>query len=188
MRHGRTAHNASRRLLGHLDIPLDELGRRQAEALRSADALASVTRVIASPLARARQTAEALGHPVEVDERWIEIDYGVFDGTPLAELSPEWWAATRHDPEWAPEGGESPAALGRRIRAACEDLWAEAAETDVAVVTHVSPIKSAIGWALGSDDPGLRLFVDVASVHRIGPGRSGPALFSLNEIHHRPGE
>jgi broad specificity phosphatase PhoE len=184
VRHGRTAHNASRRLLGRLDLPLDELGRRQAAALGSSPLLASVARVVCSPLQRAASTAAALGPPVEVDERWLEIDYGVYDGLPLADVPTGLWSA---DAEWAPEGGESTAAVGRRVRAACEELWAEAATRDVAVVTHVTPIRAAVKWALGvPDDTDVRLFVATASVSRIGPGRGGRALHSFNETHLRP--
>jgi broad specificity phosphatase PhoE len=187
VRHGRTAHNASRRLLGRLDVPLDELGRRQAAALARSEVLASVSRVVCSPLARARATAAALGRPVEIDERWIEIDYGVHDGLLLTEVPASMWSAWDHDPEWAPEGGESLAALGRRVRAACEELWAEAVDHDVAVVTHVSPVRAAVKWGLGLEDAvAARLFVDTASVSRIGPGRSGRALHGFNEVHHRP--
>ena len=80
VRHGRTAHNASRRLLGRLDVPLDELGRRQAEALGRVPFLREAARVVSSPLSRAVETAAALGPPVSVDERWVEIDYGIYDG------------------------------------------------------------------------------------------------------------
>ena len=80
LRHGRTAANASRRLLGRMDVPLDELGRRQAEALGRSSWCRQATRVVSSPLRRARDTAAALGRPVTVDERWTEIDYGIYDG------------------------------------------------------------------------------------------------------------
>jgi alpha-ribazole phosphatase len=188
VRHGRTGHNASRRLLGRLDLPLDELGERQAAALGASPLFSEVSRVISSPLRRARSTAEALGYPVEVDPRWIEVDYGIYDGLPLGEVPSSLWDSWQHDQEWTPEGGESMGTMGRRVRSACDDLWAEAASRDIAVVTHVSPIKAAVGWALGVDvGTGVRLFVDTASVCRIGPGRFGPALHSFNEIHHRPG-
>jgi broad specificity phosphatase PhoE len=187
VRHGRTAHNASRRLLGRLDLPLDELGERQAAALGRSGLLAPGTRVISSPLARARATAAAFGRPVEIDERWIEMDYGVYDGLPLADVPASLWSAWDDDPEWAPEGGESLAAVGRRVRAACEELWPAAIENDVAVVTHVSPIRSALKWGLGLEDATeARFFVETASVSRIGPGRRGRSLHSFNEIHHRP--
>lgn len=187
VRHGRTALNATRCLLGRLDVPLDELGERQAAALGASPVFADVTRVVASPLGRARQTAEALGRPVEVDPRWIEIDYGIYDGLPLDDVPSDLFDSWRADVEWTPEGGESMGAMGRRVREACEELWVDAAKEDIAVVSHVSPIKAAIGWSMGlANDVNFSLFIDTASVHRVGPGRYGPSLRSVNETFHRP--
>lgn len=187
VRHGRTAHNAGRRLLGRLDVGLDELGERQAAATAAAAGVAGATRVVCSPLQRCRQTAAALGLPVTVDERWIEVDYGVYDGMALDDVPADLWDRWRSDLDFVPEGGESMASVGRRVAEACGDLWEEAAATDVVVVTHVSPIKAAVAWALGAPDASVwRMFVDVASLHRIGAGTSGPSLRSFNETHHRP--
>jgi broad specificity phosphatase PhoE len=187
VRHGRTDHNASRRLLGRLDVPLDELGQRQAAALGQIDELRNATRVVASPLMRARQTAEALGPPVTLDERWAEIDYGVYDGAELDSVG-DLWREWGNDLAYTPEGGESIAAMGARIRAACDSLWDEAAVQDVVVVTHVSPIKAALAWALQvGDEICWRMFVDTASVSRVGVGRGGrPSVRTFNETHLRP--
>jgi broad specificity phosphatase PhoE len=188
VRHGRTAQNASRRLLGRLDVPLDDLGRRQAEALGRHPRLHGAARVVSSPLQRALDTAAALGPPVEVEERWSEIDYGKYDGQDV-ELAAELWRLWSRDIHAVPEGGESLAAMGERVRAACEDLWPDAAERDVVVVTHVSPIKAAVAWALGvGDETSWRMFVDVASVSYIGAGRSGPTLLKFNDTSSRPSD
>ena len=187
VRHGRTASNAARLLLGRMDVPLDELGRRQAAALAGVPALHGAAKVISSPLARALDTAKAIGPPVVVDERWIEIDYGVFDGAELTAAG-ELWEGWDHDLGFAPDGGESLAGLGRRVRSACDDLWVEAAAADVVVVSHVSPIKAAVAWALGVDDEvQWRMFLETASITAVGPGRKGPTLRSFNETAHRPG-
>ena len=191
VRHGRTAHNAGRRLLGREDVPLDGLGVRQAEALGRLPYLRDARRVVTSPLGRARDTAERIGPPVSVDERWIEIDYGVFDGMRLEE-APELWKQWSADLSYVPKGGESIAAMAARVRKACDELWEEAAAHDVVVVSHVSPIKAAVAWAIGAgDETSWRMFVDVASVTSIGPGRSSggqvlPSLRSFNETHQRP--
>jgi broad specificity phosphatase PhoE len=187
VRHGRTAQNAARQLLGRMDVPLDELGQRQALALGTVPELSGAVRVISSPLARARDTAACLGPPVVVDDRWTEIDYGEYDGLELGQAAPLWvgWDA---DLSYTPPGGESLAAMGRRVRAACDDLWDEASDTDVVVVSHVSPIKAAVAWALGvGDEICWRTFLDTASVTVIGPGRKGPTLRSFNETAYRPG-
>jgi broad specificity phosphatase PhoE len=187
VRHGRTAQNAARLLLGRMDVPLDELGRRQAAALGAVPFLHGASRVVSSPLARAFGTAAALGPPVTIDERWVELDYGIFDGTEVGAAS-DLWSGWESNLEFRPPEGESLADLGRRVRSACEELWAEAESDDVVVVSHVSPIKAAVAWALRlGDDAQWRMYLDTASVTTIGPGRSGPTLRGFNETAHRPG-
>jgi broad specificity phosphatase PhoE len=139
--------------------------------------------VLASPLARARETAAAFGRPIEIDERWIELDYGTLDGRPVVEVPTALWREWRRDPSFIPAGGESLLALGRRVRDACEELADEAATRDVVVVSHVSPIKAAVSWALGvGDGVAWRMFVQVASVARVAITQEGPSLHSLNEL------
>jgi broad specificity phosphatase PhoE len=184
IRHGQTAANASGLLLGRSDPPLTPLGRRQAAALATVPGIAGAERVIASPLRRAQETAGFLGPPVVIDERWAEIDYGELEGMALGDVPTEVWAGWKADPTWAPPGGESLTNVGTRVRAACRGLEAEAATGDVVVVSHVSPIKAAVAWALGVGDAvAWRMFLDVAAVCRIAVGPSGPSLRSYNERH-----
>jgi broad specificity phosphatase PhoE len=72
------------------------------------------------------------------------------------------------------------------VRAACEDLAADAAGGDVIVVSHVSPIKAAVAWAVGTGDQAAwRLFCDVASISRVRTQQDGhPTLVSWNETSH----
>jgi broad specificity phosphatase PhoE len=204
VRHGRTAANARGLLLGRDDPALDDEGRRQSVRLAGELASLDVARVVTSPLARCRQTAEAIAGalaptaetargrssgrgtvPVEVDERWIELDYGAFDGLASAEVPAATWAAWRADPAWAPEGGESLATLGERVRRACDELVSLARERDVVIVSHVSPIKAAVAWALGVDDAvAWRMWLTPASISRIGFTGSAPSLRSFNEVAH----
>jgi broad specificity phosphatase PhoE len=188
LRHGQTSANAARLLLGRSDPPLTELGRRQAQALAGVEGVASASRVVSSPLRRAIETAEQLGPPVEVDDRWIEINYGRYEAMPLAEVPSEMWAAWRADPGYTPDGGESLLDVGKRVRSACEELAASASDTDIVVVSHVSPIKSAVAWSLGvGEEIVWRMFLDVAAVTRIALSPLGPSLRSFNETTQRPG-
>jgi broad specificity phosphatase PhoE len=183
VRHGQTLPNLESRLLGRADPPLTALGREQARLM--AAAVGPVDRVVSSPLKRAQETAACFGVAVDVDERWIEIDYGDYDERPLAEVPAELWERWRSDSAFAPPGGESLAAVGARVRAACDELVAEAAERTVVVVSHVSPIKAAVAWALGvGDDVAWRLFLGVASVSHIGIGPHGPVLRTYNDTTH----
>ena len=192
VRHGRTAANASGLLLGRAAPPLDELGRAQAaavaETIRSGR-FGPVLGVISSPLQRARLTAEAIGAPVQIDERLIELDYGELDGTPVADVAPEVWAEWRADPRFRPPGGESLEELGRRVHEACSDWSAQLERPGVIVlVSHVSPIKAALAWALSvGDEVAWRSHLDPASITRVLVRAGGPALGLFNETAHLEG-
>jgi broad specificity phosphatase PhoE len=183
VRHGRTAANAEGRLQGRLDQPLDDVGREQAAAVASAvHAIGAVDWVISSPLQRARQTAEALGGADEIDERWAELAYGRYEGVPHADVPSEIWTRWRQDLGYVPEGGESLLELDARVRAACEELIERASTTTVVVVSHVSPIKSAVAWALGVDiGISWNCHLDHATVCRIAFRNRRPLLQTFNE-------
>ena len=89
VRHGRTEANAGGRLQGRIDLPIDDVGRAQAAAITSV--VSQVDRVVCSPSLRARQTAEVFGIEPEIDERWLEMDYGEFDGVPMRDVSLMTW-------------------------------------------------------------------------------------------------
>jgi probable phosphoglycerate mutase len=185
VRHGQTDANARGLLLGRSDPPLDAAGRDQASAVAAELApLSKKTRVISSPLRRTRETAAIIARegPVDIDERWIEIDYGVFEGKPVLDISMDTWAQWRTDPDFAPEGGETLGALGQRVSEACAELLAAGLDDDVIVVTHVSPVKAAVVWALGvSTDITWRMYVAPGSITRIADRRHGPVLVAFNE-------
>lgn len=186
VRHGRTTANARGLLLGRLDPSLDEIGVLQADAV--AAAVGPVDEVIASPLARTRETAAAFGAPVTIDERWIELDYGELDGTPGSEVPTAVWDRWRADLDFAPPGGESLRRLGQRVRAGAEAAAARAEDATVVVVTHVSPVKASLAWALGvGDQVAWRSYVAPASITRIGVRAGRPVLQSFNETAHLVG-
>lgn len=183
-RHGQTELNRGGRLQGRIDAALSPLGREQAAALGRGFATAPVRRVLSSPLQRARDTAAAIaaGHEldVEIDERLIELDYGRWDGLPLAEVSSADWAAWRSDPEFAPPGGERLSDVAARVDAFCADVLTDDL---VVAVSHVSPIKAAVCRALRVDEHATwRMQLDLASVTRIGRRPDGGAyLVSFND-------
>ena len=188
VRHGRTQLNATHCLQGRVDAELDEVGENQATAVGAYLAQRDKpAKIISSPLRRAQQTAHRIAthfsiDDVVTDDRWIEIDYGVYDGLPLGEVPREVWNRWRTEPEFTPEGGESFAALHRRVHAACEELAANDVDGDVIIVSHVSPMKSASAWALGAD-PAVshRSRLDQAAICRIDVGGANPVLVTFNE-------
>jgi probable phosphoglycerate mutase len=180
VRHGRTAANAKGLLQGRLDVPLDDVGRKQASAI--AELVGPVDAVICSPLVRARETAEFFGRPVTIDERWIEVAYGDLEGVAATDVPPEVWNAWQSDPDFATPGGESFGELDARVRSACKDLHERIADEDIVVVSHVSPIKAAVAWALNTSlEIMFHCHLSQASVCRVAMGRFGPLLHSFNE-------
>ena len=184
VRHGESTGNADGLLLGRIDAPLTERGLAQARTL--GPAVAGATRLISSPLARARHTAEALGTglAIEIDDRWIEVDYGEFDGQPLGSVPAEVWTTvaigSRLPPPRRRDAERSRAPGPGGLRRSCSPVDGAGARGPgaVVVVSHVSPIKAATCWALGlgrrgglASLPGHRL----GDPHHLGSRRAGAA-------------
>lgn len=188
VRHGEATANAAGLLLGRADVSLTDRGRQQVEALRPH--VGTATALFSSPLRRALDTAEglSLGVPVEIDDRWIEIDYGVFDGEAIGEAPSEVWEHWREDPGHRPPGGESLTEVGARVSEACESLFSAAGlgardgRGDVVVVSHVSPIKAAVAWATGAGPLDWRLHLSTGSITRIGWASGEPVLECFNWV------
>lgn len=141
-----------------------------------------IDEVISSPLKRAVETAEAFGRPIEIDDRWLELSYGVYEGVRQSDVPSEVWQNWRRDFGFVPEGGESLAALDGRVRDACEDLVERASRSDVVVVSHVSPMKSAVAWALDVDiGISWNCHLDHASICRVQFRGRRPLLTTFNE-------
>ncbi len=194
VRHGSTQHSAARRFSGRNDLPLDEAGRAQAAALGAtlsarvrAGALRAPDAVVASPLPRARETAapiaDVLGLPVEVEDGFAETDFGEWEGSTFAE-------AQQRDPDaltrWlggtdvAPPGGESFAAVTRRVRRARDAVISAHPGQCVVVVSHVTPIKVVLQLALDAPPTALfRLHLDTASISRVDLYADGNASVRL---------
>jgi len=106
LRHGETAWNALNLSQGRVDNPLNESGIAQAHAAASLLRYRGIASIVASPLSRARVTAEivgqALGLPITLDPDLQEVSFGVQEGQPMSEWFTEWVAA-----RFTPDGGES---------------------------------------------------------------------------------
>ena len=91
-RHGETAWNLENRVSGRTDVPLTEKGLQQAQTLARNAVGRGIEVIIASPLLRARQTAQAvsdaIGVEVQIDERLMELDFGIFEGAPRTDRKP----------------------------------------------------------------------------------------------------
>lgn len=188
LRHGQTEHSAQRRYSGRADLPLTELGQRQAAAAAARLANTNgVAAVVSSPLRRARQTAQpvadALGVPLTVHDGLIETDFGAWEGLTFAEArerDPDLHTRWLTDTSVAPPGGESMDAIHRRVRRVRDQLISEHGAATLIVVSHVTPIKALLRMALDAGPSLLhRLHLDIASLSVAEFYPDGPATVSL---------
>jgi phosphoserine phosphatase len=159
-RHGETDWNRELRWQGHSDLPLNERGRLQAQALADALAGSSFAAVYSSDLSRASETAAIvagrLNLPVSVDPALREIDVGSWEGFTLAELearSPEAVTRWEENGEHGWEGGESHEEMLARVRDAIRSIAAKHEGQEVFVVSHGGPIRALKALAAGLDYP-----------------------------------
>ncbi len=157
-RHGQTVFNTLGRLQGHLDSPLTALGQCQAAAMGATlRGLAGRDfRIFASPLGRARATAEVIagalgGAPVTLDPRLMEIGMGAWDGMTDFEIEVEFPGAREglDHRDWCfhGPGGETGPAFARRLSAAMADIARDAARVHI-VVSHAMSGRVIRGaWA-----------------------------------------
>lgn len=153
LRHGETDWNAKNLAQGRTDIPLNAVGRAQAETAAKLLADRGIRTIVSSPLGRAKATAEAaatiIGRPVQFDDELQEVSFGDHEAKPmLAEWFNDWVAE-----KYTPAGGESFAAL--RDRAVAAVNRALTGEAVVLVVAHGALFR-ALRSAMGLE-PGVRL-------------------------------
>ncbi|MDQ1725987.1 MAG: ribonuclease / adenosylcobalamin/alpha-ribazole phosphatase [Frankiaceae bacterium] len=194
VRHGVTAYTIAKRFCGSTDVALNEAGVAMAEA--AAQRLvqrAGVSSVVTSPLSRTRATAEiiaaAIGAEVHTDGDLRECDFGAWEGLTFAEAQqryPDEVTAWLADPTVAPPGGESFAAVRRRVTSARDRIVAEFPGSTVAVVSHVTPIKTLANLAMDAPLSSVyRLHIEAASITEMDWYADGPAVLRvLNETAH----
>ncbi|MET9607115.1 bifunctional RNase H/acid phosphatase [Streptomyces sp. NPDC006512] len=191
LRHGETALTPQKRFSGSggTDPELSPAGRRQAEAVAAAlAARGTVQAVVSSPLRRCRETAQAvadrLGLPVTVEEGLRETDFGAWEGLTFAEVRerfPDDLQAWLDSPKAAPTGGgESFAAVTRRVSAARDRLLSAHAGRTVLLVTHVTPVKTLVRLALGAPPEALfKMELSAASLSAVAYYADGNASVRL---------
>ena len=192
IRHGQTDYNANGRWQGHLDVPLNEIGKAQAKALAHRLKKWPVTAVYASDLKRAAMTAvylaETLGLTPAYDTAWRERDVGVFEGRGRKELQqeyPEVWANMRNGIYDIPEA-ESHELLQARAAAAYEKVVAANPAEMVAIVSHGGTLSALVSYILGipSGQFGRLNFRANTGLTIIEINDRGPRLTMLNDTRH----
>jgi len=185
IRHGPTDWNRARRIQGRTDIPLGDDGRAVVASWRLPPEIEGFD-WIASPLARAVETAQALGVPMPIatDPRLVEMDWGAWEGLTLAELRARFGDVMRANEarglDFRPAGGESP----RDVQARVGDWLADVAERGrpVAAVVHKGVLRAvyalATGWDMMTRPPDE---VEWGAIHFFAVAADGtPAVERLN--------
>ncbi|MFR9729518.1 bifunctional RNase H/acid phosphatase [Saccharopolyspora sp. MS10] len=197
VRHGQTAMSIDRRYSGRGDVPLTELGEQQARAaaarVAGLDGVDGTAPVLASPLGRTRQTAEAVaaatGGELRFHDGLLETDFGAWEGLTFleaAEAYPELHRSWLGDSTVEPPAGESLEAVFERVTAVRDEIVETWAGRTVIVVSHVTPIKALLRLGLGVG-PALyyRLHLDLASLSIVEFYPDGNASVRLvNDISH----
>ncbi|MCD7736270.1 MAG: histidine phosphatase family protein [Lachnospiraceae bacterium] len=136
-RHGQTQWNLENRVSGRTDIPLTELGLKQAGMLAEEASGLELDLIIASPLLRAQQTAAVVAKRCEIpmitDERLIEHDFGCFEG--CLRTDPE-FRAIRKNLAFRYPGGESSFDVAARVYSLLDEIRITCADKNVLLVCH----------------------------------------------------
>lgn len=173
-RHGRTEYNASTRMQGAIDIPLDEIGQWQVEqAALDLWRRHAPTRIVASDLGRARATAQQLanlvGLEVEVDARLRERSFGEWEGLTAAEIAEQWpeeFAVWQRGGDPKRMGAETRAAVAERFSTAVRELAAPMAPDEtLVVVSHGAAVSLGLTALLGLDAVAWRGLVGLHNAH-----------------------
>ena len=198
IRHGETDRNAGGIALGREDVPLNERGRAQAQALATSLAASrtdvSIAAVYSSPLRRALATAQplaqALDLEVQTEDGLIEMDVGEAEGRPLTELQerfPDFLRAWRSDQvaDVPMPGGESLRQVQERAWGAVESLRERHDNETVAVVSHNFVILTLLCRTLELPLARFRrLKHDLAAVSIVEVANERQVVLSLNDRCH----
>ena len=136
-RHGQTTWNVDDLVCGRADVPLTDLGHQQAQKLAESSLDKKIDVILCSPLERARHTAQpisdAIGVPIQIDDRLVEFDFGSFDGTSRFGEEFVWLRAQM--PTRFP-GGESGFDLAYRVYGLLYEIKEKYADKNVLLVCH----------------------------------------------------
>lgn len=157
LRHGETDWNRTGRYQGCIDIPLSARGRAQAASAARALSGSSLRAVYTSPLARARETADAIARPhglvVRTAETLNEICHGAWEGLTVEDVRarfPDLYRRWQETPEAVTmPDGESLAQVEERVRGELRRLQSLHAGETICLVSHDVPVRLLVLGALG---------------------------------------
>jgi broad specificity phosphatase PhoE len=194
VRHGETAANLVGVWHGSTDTALTPRGRRQAACLAEhlAQTRAEASALYASPLARARDTAEPiaarLGLVTTLDPDLREYHLGAWEGVTYAALAREHRLFERMlaEPDWQPGGGESARQVAERLARSLLAIAARHPGERAIVVSHGGALTLGLGWLLDGSLSAWRRVMSNCAVSdlRFDPA---PSLVVWNDVAHLDG-
>lgn len=198
VRHGETAWNVGNRVQGHLDIPLNSVGREQAARLGQALVSETVDAIYASDLWRAWDTAHAIASAtgrtsarrVKLEEGLRERRLGAFEGKTFTEIEALWPDASRRwrqrEPDFAPDdGGESLLVFRARVLEALTRLAAQHTGSQIVLVAHGGVMDVLYRHATGQDLQAKRTWaLGNAAINRLLWSEQGLALVGWADTQH----
>ena len=193
IRHGQTDWNRDKIFRGRADVPLNERGRDEAAALSRHLEEVRPEACYASPLSRARETAEIVVRPhsldVKLDEGIIDIDYGKWQGLSETEVSRRFavtrrkWSERPHQVRFP--GGESLSMVGKRSLASLERIRAENPRATVFVVAHRVVTKVLMCAVLGLGNAAFwKIRQDNCAYNIIELSEDGATVVLMNDTCH----
>lgn len=188
VRHGECDYIHETRFVGAMDRPMNAVGERQAHAIAGRLAKVHVDAIVASPLARAQFTAQAIaehvGVEVATDDGFAERGLGEWEGMERADVPRKWpdlYASWVTSPDVASPGGESLVDLARRVRRARDRVLSSYPGKTVVVASHFGVIRALVEMGLGMR-PGAsrsRISIDLMSLSIIDWHADGSARVRL---------
>ena len=192
IRHGETIANKTQLVLGTSDVPLTDLGRRQAET--TAQKISSMkpipTLLFSSPYFRAKETAGYISEVTGLNPIYLdglkEMDSGEMEGIKASEMNnkyPEYMANWRRDHSTArPPGGETLGEVHARAWKSILEIFNEYNETLIAVVAHLFPIQGILCNVLGIHSNHFqKLEINLGSISSIEIQKDSYRLITMNE-------
>jgi broad specificity phosphatase PhoE len=178
IRHGETEWSRNRRHTGRTDLPLTSEGELAARALAPRIDGVPFDLVLASPLIRARHTAELAGLSPQLEPQAMEWDYGEYEGITTAQIQegrPGWSVWSHPIP-----GGETLQQVSDRADAVIADVRAQATKRAV-LVAHAHFLRILTARWIGQEPQLASHFsLDVSTISVLGWDRGVPVIDKWN--------
>lgn len=193
LRHGQTEWNLQRRIQGHLDSELTDLGKKQAQALGKAFSVIKIDALYSSDLGRAVKTAtpvqEATGLPLVTKKCLREGNLGVWSGKTGDEISAsineEFTLFKKRDPDFRIPEGETLRERHQRTVDCFEELAEAHTGQIIAVMTHGGILDSLFRHVVEMPLESNRQFsISNASINIVSKNASGWRLESWGNVSH----